>query len=51
LGDNNGVDIRLCVLIHDALEREFQCDIDDKKILLRNVKEAVNLILNHHGAI
>jgi hypothetical protein len=49
--DNNEIDIRLCILIHDALEREFSCDIEDRKILIGSVKEAVNFILQCHAAI
>ncbi len=45
------IDIRTCVLIHDALEREFNIDIDDKKILFGNVKDVVNFIIESHQAI
>ena len=44
-------DIRTSIHIHDALEREFNIDIDDKKILLNNVKDCVNFILDNHGSV
>jgi hypothetical protein len=44
-------DLRTCVLIHDALEREFNIDVDDKKILLGSVKDCVNFVIESHGAI
>ena len=37
--ENNGIDIRTCVLVHDSIEREFNVDIDDRKILLTSVEE------------
>mmetsp|Transcript_1418 Transcript_1418/g.1256 ORF Transcript_1418/g.1256 Transcript_1418/m.1256 type:complete len:103 (+) Transcript_1418:35-343(+) len=32
-------DIKTCILIHDAIEREFNFDIDDKKELLMSVQD------------
>ena len=29
--ENEDMDIKTCVMIHDAIEREFNIDIDDKK--------------------
>jgi hypothetical protein len=49
--DDVNRDIRTSILIHDALEKEFNFDIDDKKILLQNVKDSVNFILEAHAAI
>jgi len=45
------LDVRTCVFIHDALEREFNIDIEDRKILLGNVKDIVNFIIENHQAI
>jgi hypothetical protein len=45
------LDVRTSVLIHDALEKEFNVDIDDKKVLFGNVKEIVNWILENHAAV
>lgn len=41
----------MSVNVHDALEREFNIDIDDKKILLVSIKQCVNFILENHAAI
>ena len=49
--DNVSRDIRLCIHIHDALEREFNIDIDDKKILIGSVKEAFAFIEGTHNAV
>ena len=35
--ENDNIDIKTCVLIHDAIEREFNVDIDDRKILLQGI--------------
>ena len=48
---NTHHDVRTSVLVHDALEREFNIDVDDKKILLTNIKDSVNFILEMHAAI
>ncbi len=44
-------DIRVSIHVHDALEREFNIDIDDKKILLGSITEAVKFVLDNHAAI
>ena len=31
------IDVRTCILVHDAIEREFNFDIDDKKYLLISI--------------
>ena len=49
--DTPMIDVRTAILVHDALEKEFNIDIDDKKILMGSVKEAVNFILEAHTAI
>ena len=35
--ENDDMDIKTCVLVHDAIEREFNIDIDDRKYLLQSV--------------
>ena len=35
--ENGDIDIKTCILIHDAIEREFNIDIDDRKILMQGV--------------
>ena len=32
-------DVRTCILMHDAIEREFNIDIDDRKMLLQSVQD------------
>lgn len=43
--------IPLIIQIHDALEKEFNIDIDDRRTLLKNVKDCVNFVLENHQAI
>jgi hypothetical protein len=38
-------------LIHDILEKEFNIDIDDKKILLGSIRDCVGFIFENHGSI
>jgi acyl carrier protein len=38
-------------MIHDAIEREFSIDIDDRKILLTSIEEAFDFILSDHKAV
>merc|ERR1711976_601484 len=45
------VNIRQSILIHDAIEKEFNVDVDDKKILMSSVKEVVGFILENHAAV
>ncbi len=44
-------DIRLCILVHDALEREFNIDIDDKKVLIGSIKQAFGFVMDSHAAL
>ena len=44
-------DIKTCVLIHDALENEFNIEIDDKKILLQSVQDCFQFIMSVHAAV
>lgn len=44
-------DISLVINIHDALEREFNIDIDDKKILLTNIENCVKFVMENHSSI
>ena len=39
LMDDDGIDVRTCILVHDALEREFCIDIDDRKIILTSIEQ------------
>jgi hypothetical protein len=38
-------------MIHDMLEREFNIDIDDRKILLTGIKDCVGFIMDNHSSI
>ncbi len=44
-------DIALVINIHDALEREFNIDIDDKKILLTDIEKCVKFVMENHSSI
>lgn len=48
---NTVTDIACSIHIHDALEREFNIDIDDKKVLLRTVEDCVKHIMEDHKSI
>ena len=45
------IDIKIYVLVHDALEREFNIDIDDRKILLQSVQDCFHFLMYMHTAI
>ena len=43
--------MRTSILVHDALEREFNIDVNDQNILLGSIRECVALIMMEHGAV
>lgn len=49
--ENDDIDIRACVLVHDAVEREFNVDIDDRKILLQSVEDVFHFLMPMHTAL
>ena len=49
--ENDEICIKTCVLVHDALEREFNIDIDDRKHLLVSVEDCFQFIMSVHTAI
>lgn len=49
--DNSIFDVRTSIMIHDALEKEFNIDIMDKNILIGSVKQAVGFVIDNHNAI
>ena len=49
--ENDDIDIRQCIMIHDVLEREFNIDIDDRKILLQSVEDCFHFIMSNHTAL
>jgi hypothetical protein len=38
-------------LMHDAIEREFSIDIDDRKHLLQSVQDVFHFIMSMHAAV
>ena len=44
-------DIRTCIQIHEAIEREFNIDIDDRKYLLQSVQDVFHFIMSVHAAV
>ena len=38
-------------MIHDILEKEFNIDIDDKKILLGSIRECAQFVMENHTSI
>ena len=44
-------DVALSIHVHDALEREFNVDIEDRRILLKSIEECVKFILEDHKAV
>ena len=49
--ENDEICVKTCVLIHDAIEREFNIDIDDRKHLLVSVEDCFQFIMSVHAAI
>ncbi len=49
--ENDEFDVKTCVLIHDAVEREFSICIDDKKQLLQSVQDVFHFIMSMHAAV
>ena len=49
--ENDEYDIKTCILMHDAIEREFNVDIDDRKMLLQSVQDVFHYIMSMHAAI
>ena len=49
--ENDNIDIKTCVLVHDALEREFNIDIDDRRLLLQSIQDCFHFIMSMHTAI
>ena len=45
------IDIKTCVVIHDALGREFNNDIDERKVLLQSVQDCFHFLISMHAAI
>lgn len=49
--ENDDIDVRTCVLVHEAIEREFNIDIDDRKYLLQSVQDVFHFVMSLHTAI
>ena len=48
--ENDNIDLKTCIMIHDAIEREFSIDIDDRRILLQSVQDVFHFMMGVHGA-
>ena len=44
-------DIRTCIHVHDALEREFGIDIEDRNVLINDMEVAYYTITQAHDAM
>lgn len=44
-------DLVTCIHVHDAIEREFNIDIDDRKILLVAVNQVFDFLSIDHKAL
>ena len=49
--ESDNVDIKTCILLHDAVEAEFNIDIDDKKYLLQSVQDVFHFVMSMHAAV
>ena len=49
--ENDEMDIKTCVLIHDAVENEFAIEIDDRKILMQSVQDVFHFVMSMHAAV
>ena len=49
--ENEGIDVRTCIFVHHALEREFCIDIDDRKMLLCSIEECFAFVMAEHNAV
>ena len=49
--ENDEICVKTCILIHDALEREFNIDIDDRKHLLVSVEDCFHFLMSVHAAV
>ena len=44
--ENDEICLRTCIMMHDVIEREFNIDIDDKKVLLQSVEDCFNQVMS-----
>ena len=49
--ENDEYCLRTCILMHDAIEREFNIDIDDRKHVLQSVQDVFHFIMSVHTAL
>ena len=50
--DESGTyNIRTCIMIHDALENEFNIQIDDRKTLIMSCEDAFQHVMGFHTAV
>ena len=46
--ENDEICIKTCIMVHDALEREFNIEIDDRKQLIISVEDAFQFVMSCH---
>ena len=49
--ENDEIDIKTCVMIHDAIENEFNIEIDDRKLLMQSVQDCFHFVMSMHAAV
>ena len=43
-------DLRTCIMVHDAIEREFGIDINDRAVLISDFETAYYTVMQSHDA-
>ena len=51
ISESGESDLRTAIHIHDALEREFNIDIDDRKDLMLSVQDCFHFVMSVHAAV
>ena len=49
--ENDEIDIKTCVMMHDAIENEFNIEIDDRKMLMQSVQDCFHFVMSMHAAV
>ena len=49
-GEAGKSDIRTCIHVHDAIEREFGIDINDRATLINDFDTAYYIVMQSHDA-
>ena len=51
LTDEGRIDLRVCIHVIDAMEREFCIDIDERKTLLTSIEDCFGFVMDNHHAV